>query len=100
MSSSVIAEAIQSASRWETRPESAVTRPPPPRRTVRLPSSSRSNWAGPRFETMIRGASLIAREGYASAEGGSSGAETAQQVEPVAQQARREEFAAGVLLAF
>jgi hypothetical protein len=43
MSSSVIAEAIQSASRWETRPESAVTRPPPPRRTVRSPFSSRSN---------------------------------------------------------
>ena len=62
-SSSVIAEAIQSASRWETRPESAVTRPPPPRRTVRLPSSSRSNWAGPRFETMISGWSLT-RPGY------------------------------------
>ena len=30
-SSSVIAEAIQSALRWETSPESAVTSPPPPR---------------------------------------------------------------------
>src|SRR6188474_3245970 len=57
-SSSVIAEAIQSASRCETSPESAVTRPPPPRRTVRSPFSSSSNWAGPRLETMISGSPL------------------------------------------
>ena len=51
-SSSVIAEAIQSALRCETRPLSAVTRPPPPRVTTRSPASSRSNWAGPRLETI------------------------------------------------
>src|SRR3954454_25136566 len=93
-SSSVIAEAIQSASRWRTRSESAVTRPPPPRRTVRSPFSSRSNWAGPRFETMIRG-ELATPRGY----GRGSGVEIADQAEPVPQQARREELAAGVLLA-
>jgi len=60
---SVIAEAIQSASRWRRGRRSAVTRPPPPRRTVRLPSSSRSNWAGPRLadddQRLIRHAAKV-----------------------------------------
>src|ERR1700727_2912044 len=104
MSSSLIAEAIQSASRWETSPESAVTSPPPPRRTVRLPSSSRSNWAGPRLETMIRGALGIRAKVTGGGKGPGpgrrgSGVESDQEVEPVAQEARREELAAGVLLA-
>ena len=38
---------------WETRLRSAVTRPPPPRRATRLPSSSRKNETGPRLETTI-----------------------------------------------
>src|SRR5262249_21211376 len=54
-SSWVIADAIQSACRWETRPESAVTRPPPPRWTIRFPFSSCPNSAGPRLETMVSG---------------------------------------------
>src|SRR6476661_1176807 len=96
-SSSVIAEAIQSASRWETRPERAVTRPPPPRRSVRSPRSSRSNWSGPRFETMIRGDWSTPQRLRVDPRG--SGVEVRQQPEPVAQQARREELATGVLLA-
>src|ERR1700709_291327 len=97
-SSPVIAEAIQSASRWETRPESAVTRPPPPRRRVRSPPSSRSNWAGPRLETMISGEESTPQR-LRVGEPGGSGVEVGQQPEPVAQQPRREELAAGVLLA-
>src|SRR5215216_1569161 len=54
-SSSVIAEAIQSACRCETSPESAVTRPPPPRWAIRFPRSSSPNSAGPRLETMVSG---------------------------------------------
>ena len=46
-SPSVIAEAIHTASRWEARPVSAVTSPPPPRDT--LPSSWKVT--GPRFDT-------------------------------------------------
>src|SRR4051812_16467751 len=107
MSSSVIAEAIQSASRWRTRSESAVTRPPPPRRTVRSPFSSRSNWAGPRFETMISGEASTAAEVTCSVQaagelppaGRRSGFEPGEQLEPVAQQPRREELAPRVLLA-
>src|SRR5215218_2115657 len=100
-SSSLIAEAIQSASRWETRPERAVTRPPPPRRTVR-PPSSRSNWSGPRLETMISGEELTQQRLRGTDYGvprWSSAVEVGEQLQPVAQQARGEEHATGVLLA-
>src|ERR1044071_7759203 len=99
-SSSVIAEAIQSASRWETRPESAVTRPPPPRRSVLFPLSSRSNWSGPRLETMISGEESTPQRLRVDPRGLEGlGVEVGQQTEPVAQQSRREELAAGVFLA-
>src|SRR5215207_8881593 len=98
-SSSVIAEAIQSASRWVTRPERAVTRPPPPRRTVRCPSSSRSNWSGPRFETMISGEELTPKRLRGTDYGVPLAVDVVDQLQPVAQQARRQEHAAGVLLA-
>ena len=45
-------EAIQTASRWEARPVSAVTRPPVPR----LTDPSSSNVTGPRLETRTSGA--------------------------------------------
>src|SRR5918999_552517 len=61
MSSSLIAEAIQVASRWLTRPVRAVTSPPPPRRGTSSPSSSRSNVAGARFEKRTRGGSDVMR---------------------------------------
>src|SRR3954447_2265375 len=84
-SSSFIAEAIQSASRCSTSPFSAVTKPPPPRVGCSSPSSSRSNVAGPRLETRISGMSLPTQP--------------PEDAEPVAQQARREEVLAHVLLA-
>ena len=52
-----MADATQTASRWCTRPVSAVTSPPPPRRGT-VPSSPRSNVAGPRFETRTSGGLL------------------------------------------
>src|SRR5438874_11388006 len=57
-SSSVMAAAIHtpSASR-PTRPDRAVTSPPPPRCWVRSPASSRPNCTGPRLETRISGRS-------------------------------------------
>src|SRR6476469_3593945 len=100
-SSSVIAEAIQSASRCETRPESAVTNPPPPRRTVRSPLSSSSNWSGPRFETMISGEELTPQrlKGTDFRVVPALAVEVGEQLQPVAQQAWGEELAPGVLLA-
>src|SRR5215204_1244061 len=100
MSSSVIADAIQSASRWETRPERAVTSPPPPRLTVRSPLSSRSNCAGPRLETMIKGSlSTLTLSPYPRSAGSRLGVELAEQLQPVAQQAGGEELPPGVFLA-
>src|SRR3954452_17001776 len=84
-SSSFIADAIQSASRCSTSPFSAVTRPPPPRVACSSPSSPRSNVAGPRLETRISGVSLATQP--------------LEDAEPVAQQPRREEVLAHVLLA-
>src|SRR5262245_61135509 len=97
-SSSVIAEAIQSASRCETRPERAVTRPPPPRRTARCLAASSSNCAGPRLETMISGSeSAIPFQPTPSA--AALCLQIAEQLQPVAQEAWREELLAGVFLA-
>jgi hypothetical protein len=50
-SPSVSALAIHTASRWEARPVSAVTRPPVPR----LTSPSSWNVTGPRLETSTSG---------------------------------------------
>src|SRR5262249_2340259 len=94
MSSSVIADAIQSAPRWATRPLSAVTSPPPPRCTVRSPTSSRWNSAGPRLETITR-----RRSGLTRASRCPSQLELPEQLEPVAQEPRRQEHLARVLLA-
>ena len=58
-SPSVIAEAIQIASRCEARPVSAVTRPPLPRRRCRRPRRS----PGPRLETRTRGPPVGHRAG-------------------------------------
>src|SRR5689334_22803173 len=80
-----MAEAIQSASRCSTRPFRAVTSPPPPRVGCSSPSSPRSNVAGPRLETRISGASLRTKP--------------SEDAEPVAQEPRREEVLAHVLLA-
>src|SRR3954454_19546675 len=80
-----MADAIHSASRWSTSPLSAVTRPPPPRVACSSPSSPRSKVAGPRLETRISVASLLTKP--------------SEDAEPVAQQPRREEVLAHVLLA-
>ncbi len=52
-SSSLIALAIHVTSWWAISPRSAVTSPPPPRRTIRSPFASRPKKSGPRFETTI-----------------------------------------------
>src|SRR5262249_26272704 len=103
-SSSVIAEAIQSALRWETRPERAVTRPPPPRCTVRSPRSSRPNSAGPRFETIVSGCLSGTHRLYqpgvkTPADPRLVGVEVGEDAHPVEQQARGEEPLTGALLA-
>src|SRR3954454_15997167 len=95
-SSSVIAEAIQSALRCETSPDRAVTSPPPPRLTTRWPPSSRPNSAGPRLETIVRGWS-----GTPPFVSGSPRKlfERGEDPHPVEQQAGREEPLAAALLA-
>src|SRR5262245_15876051 len=101
-----MADAIHSAPRWETRPDSAVTRPPPPRLTTRSPSSLRSNSAGPRLETTTRRCSLpttlirmnVAAGCAADAAPGSH-AQVGEELEPVTQKARRQEPLARALLA-
>src|SRR3954471_6188375 len=87
-SASVIALAIQVASRCEARPVSAVTRPPPPRLTE--PSS----WwvTGPRFETSTRGADCSTPLNLPVEQ-------PREDAKPVAQQPRGEEVAPHVLLA-
>src|SRR3954447_4989320 len=85
VSSSFIADAIQSASRCSTSPFSAVTRPPPPRAGCSSPSSPRWNVAGPRLETRISGGSPLTKP--------------PEDAQPVAQQPRCEEVLADVLLA-
>src|SRR5215210_3932562 len=94
-SSSVIAEAIQSACRCETSPESAVTRPPPPRWTIRFPRSSRPNSAGPRLETIVSGCFSGTHRLYQPR----LYAEVGEDPHPVEQQARAEEALARALLA-
>src|SRR5215210_7271381 len=91
MSASVMAEAIQSASRWWTRPVSAVTSPPPPRRATSSPFSSRSKAAGPRFDTSTIWVSVLIAAIRSR--------ELAEDLEPVAHQARGEEVGPHVLLA-
>src|SRR3954447_15681417 len=83
-SSSVIADATQSALRCETSPERAVTSPPPPRWTVRSPHSSRPNSAGPRLETIVSGCSDTPRLYQALLE-------RRKNPQPVEQQTRGEE---------
>src|SRR3954466_6659375 len=105
-----MAEAIHRASRWSTRPFSAVTSPPPPRTATSSPSSPRSKVAGPRFETRISGHSgevirklrvcgwwMPARAGgFRTA---SRSLQSLEDPQPVAQEPRREEVLAHVLLA-
>src|SRR3954447_5465739 len=104
-SSSVIADATQSALRWETRPESAVTNPPPPRWTIRWPRSSRPNSAGPRLETIVRGrsgtrstlvaaldsAAVFVAPHAAGPDRRRSGVQVGEDPQPVEQQTRGEE---------
>src|SRR5690349_13225919 len=87
MSCSVIAEAIQIASRWDARPVRAGTRPPPPR----LTSPSSWNVTGPRLETRTSGAPSSDDRGLPFQLG--------EYLQPVAQQARHQELLADVLLA-
>src|SRR5919201_6144551 len=100
-----------------TRLRSAVTRPPPPRRATRSPCSSRPKETGPRLETTIsfrrtRPKAIRAASGETGLRGsgrraddrelGPGGVVAEQLVEerkPVAEQPRREEMAAHVLLA-
>src|SRR5207248_1191863 len=100
-SSSVIALAIQVTSCRSSRPRSAVTRPPPPRRATRLPSPSRPNDTGPRFETTIS----LGRDTASTLSGGDRderrsrhlvAGEPVEEREPIAQQARRQKVAADV----
>src|SRR4051795_11539404 len=101
-SSSVIADATQRALRCETRPESAVTRPPPPRWAIRSPRSSRPNSAGPRFETIVRGRSgthRLYQGGGHTPNGCALRIEVREDPQPVEQQARGEEPLARPLLA-
>src|SRR3954462_12649845 len=79
-----MAEATHNASRWLTRPVSAVTSPPPPRRaTSSFDSESRSKVAGPRLETSTRGTSAFIQ--------------VSEDLQPVAQQARGQEMLAHML---
>src|SRR4051812_2658740 len=104
-----MAEAIQSASRWSTRPFSAVTSPPPPRTATSSPSSPRSKVAGPRFETRISGASEVIRKPRVCGRrrqtraGGfrmtSCSLKALEDPQPVAQQPRCQEVLADVFLA-
>src|SRR2546421_10000114 len=86
-SSSVIAEAIQMASRWDASPVSAVTSPPPPRV---MPCGVCST--GPRLETSTNGASdsLMAFRLLPS--------RLQEDAHPVSQQPGHEEVRADVLL--
>src|SRR5439155_8997995 len=63
-SSGLIALAIHVTWWCETRLRRAVTRPPPPRRAVRLPAAPRAKVTGPRLETTI---SFRCREATAQA---------------------------------
>ncbi len=116
-SSSDIALAIQVTSCWRgERCASAVTSPPPPRRATRCPpSASRGTTTGPRFETTIssrrapRRATVPAGASVATARRrrrassrpcvGLPADEQVEEREPVAQEPRREEVDADVLLA-
>src|SRR5262249_4981675 len=90
-------------------PARAVTRPPPPRRAVRLPSSARSYETGARFATTRILRRSVIRGPYRGGSGrdddleldvlGVRPEEPVEEREPVAQQARREEVPPHVLLA-
>src|ERR1700750_244739 len=96
MSRAVMAEAIHTASRCEASPVSAVTSPPPPRRT--LPSSW--NVTGPRFDTRTSGARSSLTTPLDRCLGGRGALEhPPEDPQVVAQIARREEVLAHVLLA-
>src|SRR3954454_8262850 len=102
-SSSVIAEAIQSAFRCETSPESAVTKPPPPRWTMRFPRSSTPNSAGPRLETIVRGwlsgTPPLVSGSTGAAAGGALRIELGEHPQPVGEQARGQDPPTRPLLA-
>src|SRR3954464_4730483 len=103
VSSSVIADAIQIASRLRSRPVSAVTSPPPPRRGTSSPVSSRSNMAGPRLDSRISRC-CPGSPGMSARRSGAGGGpdhltEVVEDLQPVAQQARHQEVRAHVLFA-
>ena len=98
-SSSVLALAIHVTSCCSRSPRRAVTRPPPPRRSIRAPCSSRSYETGPRFETTISGrlSGTSDRDDVAVAR--VSAGQLVEEHQPVAQEPRRQEVPAHVLLA-
>src|SRR5947209_6796804 len=81
-----MAEAIQVASRYEASPISAVTSPPVPR----LTSPPGWNVTGPRFDTSTSGDFEPITDSYP---------EPLKQLEPVAQEPRRQKALPGRLLA-
>ena len=86
-SSSLIADAIQSASRWLTRPVSAVTRPPPPRVGHELAVRRRARTSPGRGSRRERAGRRRAHP------------RSLEDPQPVAQEARGQEVLAHVLLA-
>ena len=99
-SSSVIALAIHVTSWCSTRPRSAVTSPPPPRRSMRAPSVVAVVGDRPavRDDDQLRAGRTSHDRDRSLAPGVVAGQEV-EEHEPVAQQARRQEVPANVLLA-
>src|SRR5687768_9069452 len=92
-----MAEAIHNASRWRSRPVSAVTRPPPPRCGTSSPERSRSNVAGPLLESSTSGrVTVLTGPARSAPQAGSRKAR--EDPKPVAQQARHQEVRPHVLL--